>query len=238
MNEPIRLSKRLIEVIGCSRREAELYIEGGWVSVDGVVIDAPQHPVTTEVVSLLPGAKASTLEPVTLLFNRPADFKGDLEQLIRTLTRDSHWSEDPSEMRILKGHFARLQSELAPEAGAGGLVVLTQDWRTLRKLHADANKIEQEYLVEAQGSLSESQIDKARRGLIHQGVTLTPCKISWQNETTLRIAVKNPPPGFISQLCSALKLSIGQSKRLRVGGVSMGKLPVGQWRYLRGTERF
>ena len=33
MTEAIRLSKRLIELVGCSRREAELYIEGGWVSV-------------------------------------------------------------------------------------------------------------------------------------------------------------------------------------------------------------
>ena len=35
--EPVRLSKRLIEQLGCSRREAELYIEGGWVTVDGIV---------------------------------------------------------------------------------------------------------------------------------------------------------------------------------------------------------
>ncbi|MGH8486255.1 MAG: RNA-binding protein, partial [Pseudomonas sp.] len=34
MSEPTRLSKRLIELVGCSRREAELYIEGGWVTVD------------------------------------------------------------------------------------------------------------------------------------------------------------------------------------------------------------
>ena len=36
-----RLAKRLAAQLPCSRREAELYIEGGWVQVDGVVVEAP-----------------------------------------------------------------------------------------------------------------------------------------------------------------------------------------------------
>lgn len=48
MTDPIRLSKRLIELVGCSRREAELFIEGGWVTVDGEVIDEPQFKVDTQ----------------------------------------------------------------------------------------------------------------------------------------------------------------------------------------------
>ena len=56
MTEPLRLSKRLIELTGCSRREAELYIEGGWVTVNGEVVDEPQRKVTDEAVVLLPDA--------------------------------------------------------------------------------------------------------------------------------------------------------------------------------------
>ena len=33
-----RLSKRVMQLKGCSRREAEQYIEGGWVLVDGQVV--------------------------------------------------------------------------------------------------------------------------------------------------------------------------------------------------------
>lgn len=56
MTDPIRLSKRLAELTACSRREAELYIEGGWVSVDGEVIEEPQFKVLDQRVELLPGA--------------------------------------------------------------------------------------------------------------------------------------------------------------------------------------
>ncbi|MGH8462689.1 MAG: S4 domain-containing protein, partial [Pseudomonas sp.] len=69
MSEPTRLSKRLIELVGCSRREAELYIEGGWVTVDGTVIDEPQFKVTEQKVELQGGARAEALEPVTLLLH-------------------------------------------------------------------------------------------------------------------------------------------------------------------------
>lgn len=238
MNDPIRLSKRLIELIGCSRREAELYIEGGWVTVDGQVIDEPQFKVQEQQVSLLPNAVASPLEPATLLLHKPAAFKGSIEQLIRSLNADNHWDQDPSEQPVLKGHFARLQSELPLQQGASGLLVLSQDWRTLRKLTADANKLEQEYIVQAQGELSPAILDRLKRGLIIKGQSYPACRVSWQNEEHLRIAIKHPSENLIHELCHALGLRIGGVKRLRIGGVAMGKLPVGQWRYLRANERF
>ena len=72
MSETQRLSKRLIALIGCSRREAELYIEGGWVTVDGIVVDQPQFAVGNQQVSLLPGARAEALPEVSLLWHQPA----------------------------------------------------------------------------------------------------------------------------------------------------------------------
>ena len=53
MLEPKRLSKRLMELVQCSRREAELYIEGGWVKVNGVVVEQPQTKVSDETIIAL-----------------------------------------------------------------------------------------------------------------------------------------------------------------------------------------
>ena len=72
MTEPVRLAKRVIELTQCSRREAEQYIEGGWVLVDGAVVEAPQFMVTTQQVALHPGATLAPVEPATLmLHSRP-----------------------------------------------------------------------------------------------------------------------------------------------------------------------
>ena len=47
MSLPVRLAHRVSELFGCSRAEAEQYIRNGWVTVEGDVIEAPQHKVTT-----------------------------------------------------------------------------------------------------------------------------------------------------------------------------------------------
>ena len=71
-----------------------------------------------------------------------------------------------------------------------------------------------------------------------RGEVLPKVKASWQNETHLRIALKNPGPAIIVRLCDSVGLKVTAMKRIRIGGVAMGKLPVGQWRYLGANERF
>ena len=85
MPDPIRLSKGLIELVGCSRRESEMYIEGGWVSVDGVIVEEPQFRVPDQKVELLPGASATAIEPVTLLLHQPAGVESNEEALLSLL---------------------------------------------------------------------------------------------------------------------------------------------------------
>jgi 23S rRNA pseudouridine2604 synthase len=169
MSEPLRLSKRLIELYGCSRREAELYIAGGWVTVDGAVVDEPQFKVGEQRVELLPGASAEPLEPVTLLLHRPADFRGSDQELLDSLGAAEHWADDPSGVRPLKGHFTRLTPGPALQPEAGGLLVFTQDWRTTRKLKEDVAKLEQEYLVEVTGEMPANGLERLKRGYTSKG---------------------------------------------------------------------
>jgi 23S rRNA pseudouridine2604 synthase len=236
MTDPIRLSKRLIEVIGCSRREAELYIEGGWVTVDGVVVEEPQYKVAEQRVELLPNAVATPSEPVTLLLHVPAGHYPD--RAIESISPASHWQEDSSGIRPLKNHFSRLTSCAPLQVGADGLHVLTQDWRIERKLKDDLSKLEQEYVVEVVGTLSPSQLQRLNHGLTFNGVALPPCKVSWQNETRLRFALKNPLPGQLVFMCNSVDLKVLGMKRIRIGGVPMAKVQPGQWRYLASKERF
>lgn len=236
MSEPIRLSKRLIELVGCSRREAELFIEGGWVTVDGQVIDEPQFKVDRQVVALDPQAKAETPEPVTLLLHQGADMT--LEQALAALVPEHLGEEHRFGRRPLKGHFLRLTCAGELQAGAAGLQVFTQDFKVLRKLADDKGKIEHEYLVEVRGEMSPHGLNRLHHGATYKGRELPAVKCSWQNETRLRFAMKNPQPGLLAQLCASVGLTIVSMRRLRIGGVSMGKLPVGQWRYLANNEKF
>jgi 23S rRNA pseudouridine2604 synthase len=237
MTDPIRLSKRLSELTGCSRREAELYIEGGWVMVDGVVVDEPQFKVQEQRVELHADAVAAPAEPVTLLLHIPAGHNS-AERIAESINQDTHWAEDSSGMRMLKSHFVNLKPCIPLQAGAEGLHVLTQDWRIERKLRDDQNKLEQEYVVEVSGQLSAKDLKRLSHGLVFNGFALPPCKVSWQNETRLRFALKNPQPGQIVFMCNEVGLKVLSFKRIRVGGVPLSKVLPGQWRYLAAKERF
>jgi len=91
MTEAVRLSKRLAAQLSCSRSEAERYIEGGWVRVDGRVVEEPQFRVLHEKIELDPHARLTELPPVTLLLHKPADHPAPLT----LLSAASHWSADP-----------------------------------------------------------------------------------------------------------------------------------------------
>ncbi|RMQ40064.1 S4 domain-containing protein [Pseudomonas cichorii] len=236
MTDPIRLSKRLIELVGCSRREAELYIEGGWVTVDGEVVEEPQFKIDSQKVELSPDAKAETPEAVTIILHKPALIS--VESALQLITPDSLSQEHSFGKRPLKGHFLRLEAISTLQANASGLMVFSQDWKILRKLTDDRSKIEQEYIVEISGEMVPHGLNRLNHGLSYKGKELPAVKASWQNENRLRFAMKNPQPGIIAQLCEAVGLKVVAIRRLRIGGVSMGKLPEGQWRYMTAKEKF
>jgi 23S rRNA pseudouridine2604 synthase len=230
MTVPVRLAKRLVELITCSRREAELYITGGWVMVDGIVVEEPQFMITGQEVTLHPDASLTPIEPATLLFHHT-----DETTLINPQT---HSPDDTSGIHKLRQHFFKLTPCIPLERGATGLTVVTQDFRIARKLHDEANTIEQEYIVEVSGDLIVDGLKQLNHGLKFNGKPLAPTKVSWQNETRLRFALKGVIPGQITAMCEKVGLNVISMKRIRIGRISMAKLPVGLWRYMMPHERF
>ena len=243
--ESSRLSKRLAEQQGCSRREAELYIEAGHVQVDGQVVLVPgTHIGLGQQVRLAPGAKAEPVPLVTLLQHKPAGYtQGDAYGHVpsaRSLLVEKNLAEydAPAPVRVLARHFANQQAFLPIPLPASGLVVYTQDPRIARKLQEDAYALEQECVVGVKGKIAEGGLQRLCHGLIADHQPLPPAKVSWQNENHLRFAIKGFWPDKIEQMCAAVNLRVVSMRRLRIGRVSLAKLPEGQWRYLLPWEKF
>lgn len=240
MSEPVRLSKRLAELLPCSRREAELYIEGGWVTVDGQRVEEPQFKVDAQRIELLPGATPDPIPPVTLLLHKPAGFgsgngANSAQQLF---VAEKHWAEDPVQQRLLRKHFGHQLNTTPLETDACGLLVYTQSRGVQRRLVEEADKIEHEYVVDVSGEIVADGLRRLCHGLTIDGRVLPPLKVSWQSENRLRFAGKQFRPGQIASMCRAVGLHALSIRRIRLGGVAMAKLPVGQWRYLQDGERF
>ena len=233
MTEPVRLAKRLAEMVPCSRSEAEQFIQGGWVTVDGVIVEEPQFKVLHQTIELSKDASLLAPTAVTLLLHKPAGFAADLHLA-------THAGDDRSGIAQLKKHLAaELMTPLA--LPASGLVVFSDDWRVARKLREDAATLEHEVVVDVEGNIKAGGLERLNRidhGFTFNGKLLGQAKVSWQSEARLRFALKGEQPGQIAYFCESVGLKVTGVKRLRIGRVPLRGLPVGQWRYLAPDERF
>ena len=251
----IRLAKRVAEQLNCSRSTAEQFIEGGFVSVVGQVVEAPGARVRPDqAVAVAPDASLLALAPVTLLLHKPAGFEAGLglpagqaahasrsqgvTPATTLLNIDSHLAEDASGIRVLQRHFKQLECFTPLPTEASGLVVYTQDTRIARKLAEDIESLEQECIVEVAGDIAPHGLQRLCHGLTFNARPLPPIKVSWQSETRLRFALKGIRPGQIPAMCEAVGLQVQAIKRIRIGRVPLAKVPEGQWRYLQPWERF
>jgi 23S rRNA pseudouridine2604 synthase len=235
-----RLSKRVMQIQSCSRREAEQYIEGGCVAVNGVVVEDPAHRVGSQSVVVDPTASLMLLAPVTLVLHKPPDML--LESACSLLTPAQHFSGDACGIRVLKRHFKHLQTVVPLETGASGLVVFTQDWRIQRKLTEDLGAMENELIAEVRGDLSDQVLQRLNRESDTRGQRLPVAKVSINstaaNLSKLRFAVKGAHPGLVAYLCGLAGLELLGIRRIRLGRVALSDLPVGSWRYLARHEKF
>lgn len=242
-----RLSKRVMQLKGCSRHEAEQYIEGGWVQVNGQVVEEPMARVSQQTVAIDPQASLMSLADVTLLLHKPSGFDtmasaGESGRRVKPaqqlLLPANQWADGNSGMRVLKRHFTRLNACVPLETAASGLVVFTQDWRVLRKLSEDAAFIEHELRVEVQGEVSPEALHRLNTSRCDAPTVRVSVNSTTAELTRLRFAFKGSHPGLVAWLCEQAALRIVGMTRLRIGRVALGHLAVGQWRHLQAAERF
>jgi len=239
-----RLSKRMSELGLCSRREADEWIENGWVKVDGKVADVLGMRVSPFArIEVAKAAAQHQSELVTILLNKPIGYvSGQAEDghtpasvLIRP---ENRWSDDPSDTKFKPGHLRGLAPAGRLDVDSTGLIVFTQDGRVAKRLIGSHSEVEKEYLVRVEGKLDDAGMKLLQHGLELDGVKLKPARVSWQNEDQLRFVLREGRKRQIRRMCELVGLTVTGLKRVRSGSVSLGPLPLGQWRYLRRDEQF
>ena len=241
--EPVRLSKRMAELGLCSRREADEYIERGWVKVDGVVVNQLGSKVLPEQkIELLHHAQETQSQRVTILLNKPVGYvSGQAENGYRNaaslINRESHWKGDPSSLRFTPTQLRGLAPAGRLDIDSVGLLVLTQDGRIAKHIIGEDSNIEKEYLVRVEGRLAPDGLRLLNHGLSLDGQKLRPAKVWWQNEDQLRFILKEGKKRQIRRMCELVGLRVVGLKRIRIGRIMLGDLPPGQWRYLGPREQ-
>ena len=247
MTEPIRLSKRMSELGLSSRREADEWIERGWVRVDGVAAVLGQKVLPHNVITIERAATDEQAERVTVLLNKPIGYvsgqaEDGYEPAVVLVRPENRWRDDSSSLRFRREQLKSLVPAGRLDIDSTGLLVLTQDGRIAKQLIGENSLVEKEYLVRVQsvrgGRLPDSELRLLNHGLSIDGAALKPAKVWWQNEDQLRFILREGKKRQIRKMCDMVGLHVVALKRIRIGNVQLGDVPIGAWRYLGANESF
>ena len=245
--EGIRLSKVMTERGLASRREADEWIEAGWVLVNGAAAVLGLRVQPDVQIEIDPVARTQQALRVTVLLHKPIGFVSgqaeDQHQPASVLfTGANRWAEDGAAIKFHPGQQRGLAPAGRLDIDSTGLLVLTQDGRIAKQLIGEDSRVEKEYLVRVQhvhpGPLPPEQMSLLQQGLRLDDRWLKPARVSWANEDQLRFVLREGRKRQIRRMCELVGLQVLGLKRVRIGSVVLGKLPAGQWRYLRADERF
>ncbi len=248
MTEPLRLSKRMSELGLCSRREADDWIAKGWVKVDGQVIaELGSKVLPHQKITIERQAQAEQSRRVSVLINKPIGFvSGQAEDGYKpavTLVRpENRWAEDKLPLQFSAAQLKSLVPAGRLDIDSTGLLILTQDGRIAKTLIGEDTSIEKEYLVRVKytkgAKLPEHELKRLNHGLTLDGKALLPAKVRWQNEDQLCFILREGKKRQIRRMCEMVGLQVLALKRVRIGRIKLGNLPMGQWRYLGADEQF
>lgn len=152
LNEPPRLAKQISEMSQCSRREADEWIENGWVRVDGVVVTAlgtRVHP--NAKIEIKEEASKHQSESVTILLNKPIDMASGKDEnggeaALQLIRPENRWAEDDTRLNFKATHLRGLALAGKLDAEATGMLVFTQEGSVARRIVGDDARLEKEYI--------------------------------------------------------------------------------------------
>jgi len=235
--EPQRVNKWLGQSGVCSRREAEGFIERGLVSIDGEVVrDTGRKILPGQTLALSDGVGAAP--PLSAVLHKPmgivsAQPEPGQTPAVRLLSRAALVGESPS----IPDRDARLAPLGRLDMDSRGLLLLSEDGVLAKAVIGPDSDLEKEYLVTVTGRITPEKIARLCHGLTMDGRQLKAAKVSVVQGQELRFILKEGRNRQIRRMCELVGLHVMDLVRIRIGSLTLGDLPEGQWRVLSEVER-
>jgi 23S rRNA pseudouridine2604 synthase len=222
MPSSIRINKYLALKKICSRREADLLIKQGKISINGRKAELGEMVKETDEIKM----EGDIKKLVYLAFNKP-------EGIITHSPQDG----ETSIADILK-----FKTEVFPlgrlDKDSRGLIMLSNDGRITDKLLNPIYAHEKEYEVEATAPISENFLKQMERGVsLNGGYVTQKCVLKKISEYSFSIILTEGKRRQIRRMCAALGYKIVDLKRVRVMNIPLGNLKEGNYRALSNSEQ-
>lgn len=223
----IRLNKYLSMAGVCSRRKADELIESGAVEVNGIKVDSLGYQIDEEkdLVSVYGKRVKKEEKMIYLMLNKPSGY---------ITTNDEQFSR-PSTLDLIHEQI-RVFPIGRLDMPTEGMLLLTNDGEFANKLMHPKNKIDKEYVVKIKGDASLEQVRKLQQGVDIGDYITKPAEVEIIGKNRIQIVIKEGKNRQIRRMCQAAGIEVLTLKRTRIGKLTLGNLPLGEYRLLKKEE--
>lgn len=230
----MRINKFLAQAGLGSRRSCEQLVLESKIRVNGKIIRdlATDIDPQNDVVEYKSRKLTISYNKIYLMLNKPIGY---------LVTAD-----DPFERKTVFELLPEFKEHIFPigrlDKNSEGLLFLSNDGDFAQKITHPSKKLPKTYLVKAKGRIFFRQLRDLREGVqLEDGKTL-PAKVfiksfnKAQNLTKLRMIIYEGRNQQIRRMLKAVGSSVIELKRVQIGDINIGKMPIGEWRYLKEKE--
>ncbi len=226
---PVRLNKYIANAGICSRREADVLISTGAITVNGEVVTEMGHKVMpTDEVRY--GDKVLQREkPVYVLLNKPKDYI--------TTTDDERGRANVMEL-VSDACEERIYPVGRLDRDTTGLLLFTNDGDLTKKLTHPSSQIEKTYAVELDKPFASVDMDMLRNGVeLHDG-KITPDDVEYVGEgkREVGVTIHSGKNRIVRRMFESLGYEVVKLDRVVFAGLTKKDLPRGRWRFLTKNE--
>lgn len=222
---PIRINRYLYLQGYCSRRQADGFIDRGFVTINGKPAEKGQKVSEKDIVEIESEVKnlKKSFEyylynkPVGIVSHNPQDDEQSVEDVFRT----------PEQIFPV----GRLDKD------SEGLMFMTNDRRIINKVLSPEFAHEKEYEVVVDKELKNNVISRMSAGVDIEGYKTKPAKVILIGKKKLNIVLTEGKKHQIRRMCAALGYQVKNLRRVRIMNMKLGSLPAGKGRKLSFPER-
>jgi len=228
-DDSIRLNKYIANSGICSRREADMYIKTGSVSVNGKVVNEMGFKVKLEDDVRFDGARINPEPKAYVLLNKPKGFA----------TTDSE-SKGRTVMDLVSN---ATNSRIKPIGRLGrnamGLLLFTNDLDLVKKVTSSKTGVKRLFHIELDKNLKHEDLKAIEAGLTIDGKKVNVVEISYINNKPKReigISILNTGSGVLRSIFEHLHYDILKVDCVMIGDLTKKDIPRGHWKTLTPQE--
>lgn len=220
----MRINKFLSERGLCSRREADSWVEGGRVSINGVVATLGTKVQTGDEVRVNGRVVGAETAHVYIALHKPVGVECTTDPRV------------PHNVIEFVSHRERIFPIGRLDKNSEGLLLLTNDGDIVNELLRARHGHEKEYLVTVDRPVTDAFINAMASGVEILDRTTAPCRVQRVGKNVFRIVLTQGLNRQIRRMCEALGYTVRRLIRVRFVNILLEGLAPGRWRNLTRAE--